>query len=117
MGRKTFESLPTYPKGLPNRINYVITSKGDGEQENGIFFIKIDEFPTLKHKEDTVWIIGGASIYKHFLSFVDEVHHTTINGIYDCDTFFDMNFLALWKLKRHKDLADNADLHVWTRNT
>lgn len=132
MGRKTYESLP-FENGLPNRKNYVLTSTKK-------FMTTIGEpleLPSFPCKEDSrqsyfcsrtflhnflgfvkedVWIIGGASIYKELLPYVEEIHHTTIDGVYDCDTFFDMSFLEDWKLIGGKDLSENAVLNIWRKN-
>lgn len=125
MGFNTFESLP-FKRGLPNRDNTVITSWDrkcfleDGQD----YYLEVTLLPKVVgelrlHKKDLdldTWIIGGASIYKELLPYVEEIHHTTIEGTYDCDTFFDMSFVKEWKLIGGKDLATNAVLKVWRKN-
>ena len=66
MGRKTFESLQ---KPLPNRLNKVLTNKPDNLCKN-IFsndFDKIIDELELNSKIETIFVIGGETIYKQAL--------------------------------------------------
>jgi dihydrofolate reductase len=89
MGRKTFESLPTFPNGLPNRRTYVVGTKyaddlttiflshqdnrGGFTDPNVVFVSSIND---LRHrlmqdilagvKIDTCWVAGGANIWPAF---------------------------------------------------
>ena len=85
MGRKTFESLP---KALPKRRNVVVSKTPDFKAE-GAEIVKSVEEALEKTKEDKVFIIGGASIYKAFLPFCDEIYLTEIEAeCPDADTYF-----------------------------
>ena len=96
MGRKTWDSLPIKP--LPNRINIVLTSNHDlihkyKDDEQIIFlptFDDIDEFCKFEGF-DEVWIIGGVSIYKHYINSgkVKAIYMTYINKHFNCDTNID----------------------------
>lgn len=88
MGRKTWESLPRRP--LPGRCNIVITSgaKPDKMPENTVFtnMARIDEHIS---GANNVFVIGGAAIYKHFMTRANKIYATIINNKFDnCDTFF-----------------------------
>jgi dihydrofolate reductase len=103
MGRKTWDSLPSKP--LPGRINIVISSKQKPEEYNScnslvwINNIETDEFwDLLKYQRwichRSIYIIGGAQIINLFMKYREYcgkllVHR--VNGIFDCDTFFDIN--------------------------
>lgn len=118
MGRKTFESLGR-KGGLPNRFNVVVSSSwkyGHGNVVSKPLESVISDIcnPVFVDGDD-IWIIGGASIYKELLPYVDEVHHTMIDSVYDCDTFFDMSFLDDWELVDGKALSENAVVNVWRR--
>lgn len=87
MGRKTFESLP---KGaLPNRRNVVISGQGK-------IFDGAETFPSLEaaladaqNKEEEIFIIGGASIYRQALPLADKLCVTLIEDeTAPADTFF-----------------------------
>ena len=85
MGRKTFESLP---KALPNRRNIVISKNKDYSAEGAEVADSIESALELT-KNDNVFIIGGASIYKAFLPYAKDIYLTEIEAEYpDADTYF-----------------------------
>jgi dihydrofolate reductase len=97
MGKKTWDSIPVRP--LRNRANLILSSHAPEPHEiqSEHWFRTVPElFAHLKAANyDEVWIIGGASIYQQFLAMhatgeirIDEMCVTTIDGVYDCDTFF-----------------------------
>ena len=97
MGKKTWDSIPVRP--LRNRANLILSSHApiDPVHPDEHWFRTVPElFAHLKAANyDEVWIIGGASIYEQFLAMhatgeirIDEMCVTTIDGVYDCDTFF-----------------------------
>ena len=53
-----------------------------------------------KQNLDTLWVIGGETIYQQFLfnkqynKLVDYVHMTKIYKKYDCDKFFPVDFVC-----------------------
>lgn len=124
MGRKTFESLPNMPEGLPDRINIVISSKPREKSVNPklIFMSHLNNplgvvVSSSLYTKD-IFVIGGASIYKQMLPLVEEIHHTVIKGSYpDADTHFDMSFLdnGEWQLYSKEKLCDKATVNVWRR--
>ena len=63
-GRTTFENLPQKP--LPNRLNIVVSTKYENQYQNGIFYANSIQ-TALKQceKYSTVFICGGAQIYKY----------------------------------------------------
>lgn len=121
MGRKTYGGLP-FENGLPNRKNIVLSRvpvKSYMSQDVVWFSDKKhlrELYHTIVLPFEDVWIIGGASIYKELLPFVEEIHHTIIDGGYDCDTHFNMEFLEDWELIGGKDLCENAVVNIWRRN-
>lgn len=96
MGRNTFESLPN-KKPLPNRINIIITSDKNyyiNSNENAYIASSIEDAIDLCKSlfNDKKWyIIGGASIYKQFLSLnmVDEMLLTIVDDNTEGDTKVD----------------------------
>ena len=104
MGRKTYESLPTYPSSLPNRISSVLTSNAEFLEKNEycedvIFFENIEE--TLKAIEECeeplgldneYFIIGGGTIYKQFLPLCNRIYLTEVEQEFpEADAFFKYN--------------------------
>lgn len=99
MGKKTWDSIPARP--LRRRANLILSSQPHPthpthpEPEHWFRTVP-DLFAHLEAaKYDEVWIIGGASIYEQFLAMhaigeinIDEMCVTTMEGAYECDTFF-----------------------------
>ena len=118
MGRNTYESLP-FENGLPDRTNYIL-SRSLNLPDNMYRLCQLRCLTDIKKycldttKRD-VWVIGGASVYNQFLSRVEEIHHTIVDGEYDCDTFFDMSFLEDWILHESFSLSDEATVNIWRR--
>ena len=89
MGRKTLES---FPKGLPlkDRVNIVLSSKGEESGNGEIIVRSVEEAieEAKKYPDKKIFVIGGGSIYKQFLPYVDTAYVTKIDHAYDADTFF-----------------------------
>ena len=84
MGYSTYLSLPKRP--LPNRVNVVLWDKAPLpiETKDGVIFFNNFEallsFVKILSKEYDVFICGGASIYKLFLPYYDEVLVTKVDA-------------------------------------
>lgn len=89
MGRVTLESLPG-GKGLPGRKNIVLTRDSDFFAENVETVSSEEELwsALTGTKQEDVFIIGGAQVYKTFLPFCDKCFVTKIYGDFDADRFF-----------------------------
>lgn len=77
MGMNTFKSLP---KMLPNR-DHIILSHQNVTIDGTTIFNSLEElFGYLNKIDEEVFIIGGASIYKLFIEFADELILTEIEA-------------------------------------
>jgi dihydrofolate reductase len=87
MGRKTFES---FGNPLPGRTNIVITRNPAYRAEGAIVVASLDEALTeaAKYHTDTVFIAGGAEIYRQALSVADTMYLTHIHAEVEGDAFF-----------------------------
>ncbi|MGJ8681263.1 type 3 dihydrofolate reductase [Paraglaciecola sp.] len=93
MGRKTYESIG---KALPGRLNIVITSDqsyslGDASVVHSCeqaVTTASDHFDELGLEDCEVMIIGGGTIYQHFLSFCHRLYLTEIDLSVAGDTYF-----------------------------
>lgn len=86
MGRKTLESMPG-GKGLPNRINYVLTSDESYNAE-GIYVVNTEEKlwkELKKYDSDDVFLIGGASLYNKYYKMCDRLYITKIDADLEAD--------------------------------
>ena len=90
MGENTLLSFPN-SKPLKNRVNIVLSQDPKHNYEGVINVHTFEEF-LRKIKEyslnDEVFVIGGASIYKQTLPYVDQVYLTKVNAIGGAEVFF-----------------------------
>lgn len=105
MGRHTWED-PMMPKPLPNRINYIVSSKHVARQyQHLVRWIPSDPIDNiLQIQEDNpdknVFIIGGRHLYESTENIVQRVYLTRIKGNYWTDTRVQLEkMLACFQLK------------------
>ena len=84
MGYSTYLSLPKRP--LPNRVNIVLWDQATSLDclEGCITFNKFDallNFIKVLAKEYDIYVSGGASIYKLFLPYYDEILVTYVDAV------------------------------------
>ena len=90
MGENTLLSFPN-SKPLKNRTNIVLSQDESHNYEGVINVHTFDDFlkETKKHSlEDDVYIIGGASIYRQTLPYVDKVLLTKVLKDGGAEVFF-----------------------------
>lgn len=90
MGENTLLSFPN-SKPLKNRTNVVLSQDETHNYEGVINVHSFDEFlKTIKKYslEEDVYIIGGASIYRQTLPYVDKVLLTKVNKDGGAEVFF-----------------------------
>lgn len=100
MGRKTFESFPGGP--LKGRRNIVISSTPDYAPE-GVEVVSSPE-AALELVADvpgnTVWLIGGASVYRALLGSCERVFTTKNDVAAEADAYFpDLDAAADWAVE------------------
>ena len=81
MGENTLLSFPN-SKPLKNRTNIVLSQDPTHNYEGVI------NVHTFDSKNDVVFVIGGASIYRQTLPYVDQVYLTKVNAIGGAEVFF-----------------------------
>ena len=90
MGENTLLSFPG-SKPLKNRTNIVLSQDPTHNYEGVINVHTFDDFlKAIKEQEknDIVFVIGGASIYRQTLPYVDQVYLTKVNADGDAEVFF-----------------------------
>lgn len=88
MGENTLLSFPKQSP-LKGRMNVVLSK--DGEHEGCINVHSLEELrKTIDEslKKDDVYVVGGASIYRQMLPYVDEILLTRVDEIGGADVFF-----------------------------
>lgn len=96
MGRNTWDD-PKMPKPLPNRTNYVITTRKIDVPGvriiNGDYAKKLQEMDKV-YPNQTIWVIGGQEVLETVRPIVDEIYLTWVRGNYRVDRCIQMhNFL------------------------
>lgn len=115
MGRKTYESLPS--KGLPGRNVFVLSAVSNTTARAGHFSCVAEAISYAKAKsvEDhsfTMWVIGGAQVFKSFSADFDYAHLTVVHDNYKCDTFYNVYEASIFKeiyqqhSVKHKDVLE-----------
>lgn len=106
MGRKTYEDMLEMVKVrqkkkkaikeiLPGRTCYVLTRQKDYKAEGAIVASSIMEAVQSIAEEDnrTVFVLGGEKVFLEALPWVDKIHMTIIDGYYNCDRFFPIEYV------------------------
>ena len=72
MGRNTFESIG---KPLPNRNNIIISNSIDFKLDNNLIIENSLEsaIKIAKNYNNSIWLIGGASVYQKGMEVVDKI--------------------------------------------
>ena len=115
MGWNTWKSIG---KLLPNRLNIVLTRKGEIEDHSDVRVVRDKEKALeLASSLDTdVFIIGGSRTYETFADEIDRWLVTEIPvTVDDADTFMPRNFLDNFELIDRIDLDEELSVNVFQR--
>ena len=112
MGRKTLES---FPNGLPlkNRTNIVLTANKDYAVKDAIIVHSEKELleELKKYDTDEIYVIGGESVYRMMLPYLDTIYVTKIDHAFQADTFFpNLDELEDWEMTEEGDEQTCFDL-------
>lgn len=112
LGENTLLSFPN-SKPLKNRTNIVLSIDKDYDFENVVNVHSFDAFKeTIKTylENEDVYVIGGASIYRQMLPYVDEVLLTKVNEDGGAEVFFNnLDENPSFKLEKESEpLIDNG---------
>ncbi len=88
-GRKTLETFPMR-QPLDGRTNLILSANPDYEVRNAEVLHSI---PALLERlkgldTDDIYVIGGASVYRELLPYVDTALVTRVDRAYEADAFF-----------------------------
>ncbi len=113
MGRKTFESLP---HALPNRKNVVLTTLPEAVFMDSFACESMGTALDLCEKEDEIFIIGGALVYRQALRIADRMLITRIHHEFkDADAFFPVVNWNLWEETEREDFpADDKNPYPYS---
>ena len=97
MGRKTWDSLPPRFRPLPGRRNIVITRQPDFTAPGAEIAHSLESGLQLASTAETVFVIGGAEIYKQALPIADRLELTELDLTPQGDAWFPEINLAEWQ--------------------
>lgn len=106
MGKKTWESLPRRP--LPGRKNIVITDDLNESFENSLTAYSIEESLSKCEGGEEIFVIGGGSVYRQFMSIADRLYITHVHKKARADVYFPKVDLNVWKVIE-KENHNNAE--------
>ena len=100
MGRGTFESLPG-KRPLKNRVNIILSGNTALTPEGFLVCYSIEEVRRTieKYDNDTVFIIGGESLYREFLGDCATAYVTKVERSVPADRYLpNLDQLPDWRL-------------------
>lgn len=93
MGRATWESLPAKNRPLPGRTNIVMSRNSDYLAEGALVVSDVDsaiveaQAAVAADSSSMIWVMGGGSVYRLFMDYVQTLEVTDINLKVEGDTF------------------------------
>lgn len=105
LGRKTLE---TFPQGLPlkNRTNIILSTDPKYQVKDAVTVHSIEELlkELEKYPEESVYVIGGESIYRQLLPYCNVAHVTKIDHAYEADAYFpNLDEMPEWEITAESD--------------
>ena len=88
-GRKTLMTFKD-ERLLPKRVNVILTRNPEFEKEGAVIVhseAELDEYAKT-HPEETIFLIGGESVYTSMLGLCDEAIITYIHKTFIADAYF-----------------------------
>lgn len=111
-GRKT---LATFPNGLPleGRTNIILTNDKNFKAKNAIVAHSVEEAlaAVAEYEDEDIYVIGGESIYKQFLSYCDTAIITKIDHAFEADVHMaNLDNMDDWKITAESEEQTYFDL-------
>lgn len=94
MGRKTYESIG---RPLPGRRNMILTQNTEFRAEGCEVIHSVDE-AVQEFRDQELFVIGGAEIFRLFAKTVDRMYITFIEHEFEADTYMSHLDLSAWTL-------------------
>ncbi len=112
MGRKTLESFPG-GRPLKDRVNIVLTKENRESLNGEVIVHSVEEAleEVKKYTEETIYIIGGETVYRQFLPYCDEAYVTKIEHRYEADAHFpNLDEDPEWKMTEESEEQTYFDI-------
>ncbi len=111
MGRSTFLTFPG-PRALPNRVNIVLTSDKSWKCDDVIVCHSLEELDEQLKRYDTntVYCIGGSSVYEQLLPYCDTAYVTKVNTAKPADKFFpNLDKMPEWECVYEGEIQESKE--------
>lgn len=112
MGRKTLDSFPG-GKPLKDRVNIVLTGERRESLNGEIYVRSVEEVleEIKKYSEESIYIIGGETVYRQFLPYCNEAYVTKIDHKYEADAYFpNLDENAEWEVTEESEEQTYFDI-------
>ena len=112
LGRKTLETFPG-KKPLKDRENIIITSNKDFTAEGASVVHSVEELLEYvkKYDSDSLYVIGGASVYAEHLKYCDTAYITRFYDSFEADTFIEnLDKAEGWRLSEAGDIMEEKGI-------
>lgn len=102
MGRTTYFSLPKRP--LPGRRNIVLNAGGDPIPE-AVCVYSFDEAFAAARPCEKCFVIGGASVYRAAVPYMDRLYITHVHAsVPEADVFFPEIDARIWQVESRSEM-------------
>ncbi|WP_028357685.1 dihydrofolate reductase [Brackiella oedipodis] len=107
MGRKTYETIG---RPLPGRLNIVVSYQTDLKIEGVSVVNSLPQAIELANTQDapSIFVIGGAQIFKQALELAQTVYATEIHANFDTDTHFPVLNPESWQEASREPHSENG---------
>jgi dihydrofolate reductase len=110
MGKRTWESLPKRP--LPGRKNIVLTDVPGECIDCSITAYSVEDALSKCEKDQEVFIIGGGSVYRQFLTVADRLYITHVHKTAPADVWFPKIDQREWKVLEKEECISEDDNRI-----
>ena len=108
MGKKTWESLPRRP--LPGRKNIVLTDDPNESIGNSVTAYSINDALDKCGPDEEIFIIGGGSIYRQFMTIADRLFITHVHKKAPADIYFPEIDRSIWEIIEKEEFKTDDDI-------
>jgi len=110
MGKRTWESLPKKP--LPGRYNIVITDVPGECIDCSMTAYSIEDAISKCNSGQEIFVIGGGSVYRQFMSVADRLYITHVHRKAEADVWFPRIDKRKWKVIESHECMSQDDKEI-----
>jgi len=110
MGKKTWESLPRRP--LPDRRNIVLTDIPGEIIDGSLTAYSIEDALSKCKGYNEIFIIGGGSIYRQFMTLAHRLYITHVHKKATADVYFPVIDPEIWEVTEEEEFPGSGEDRV-----